>query len=141
MDKDRQFALRAVADVHRAADDHRGDRHRPQHTGEQIAHALGDHFTVRRRRRILRAQLFQRLLAEQGFEAGDQRQGHRSEWEQAEGPALGRGLLFRVPDYLNTLAVKVSPGIHDNRIDEYRNPPARFTCRGILYLAIIKFSA
>jgi hypothetical protein len=33
------------------------------------ADALGDHFAVRRRRRILRAQLFQRLLAEQGFEA------------------------------------------------------------------------
>ncbi len=29
MDKDRQLALRAIADVHRAADDHRGDRHRP----------------------------------------------------------------------------------------------------------------
>ncbi len=77
MDKDRQFTLRAIADVHRAADDHRGDRHRPQHAGEQVADALGDHFAVRRRRRILRAQLFQRLLAQQGFEAGDQRQGYR----------------------------------------------------------------
>ena len=75
----RELGARAGLDVGRTAHDDLGDGQAADQAGDDVARALGEQFAVGRRVALVGVEAIGRFDAEQGLDAGDDREGRRGQ--------------------------------------------------------------